>query len=181
MRAQSHLNLGHFLVERYMTALPRRYIKAFLLGCVQPDKNPTTYLKGSLRRQWLRGHNWGNAQKFMERISKRLENRSTLRLIDFYTMGKLIHYTTDAFTSAHNLHFNSKLTEHRLYEIKLQNHFLEYLSQNPAIWTDIDQPAMETIRKYHEEYLQRPISFQTDTRFAVNVCSMVVTRIMMQY
>ena len=181
MRTKSHQQLGHYLVNNYMNTLPKRYVHAFLLGCIEPDKNPATYLKGSLRRQWLRGHNWENAQIFMERISRRLEKRNVLRLIDYYTLGKLIHYTTDAFTSAHNSHFNSKLAEHKLYEAELQKHFLEYLSQKPAIWTDADRPAMETIQKYHAEYLHRSISIHTDTRFAIIVCSMVVARIMMQH
>lgn len=57
MRGKSHRCLGQYLVEHYMENIPGRYVKAFLVGCIEPDRNPVTYLKGSLRFQWLRGHN----------------------------------------------------------------------------------------------------------------------------
>lgn len=180
MRGKSHQYLGRYLAGKYMSTLPRRYVKAFLIGCIEPDRNPATYLKGSLRQQWLRGHNWGNAQNYMQRVSRRLENRSKLRLFDYYTMGKLIHYTTDAFTSAHNAYFSENLQDHRQYEEALQNHFINYLSQDPDIWTDAARPVMDTIRSYHREYAHRPVNIHTDTRFAIIVCSMVVTRIFAQ-
>lgn len=177
MRGKSHQYLGRYLAERYMTALPRRYVRAFLIGCVEPDRNPATYLKGSLRRQWLRGHNWGNAQRYMQRIAARLENRTQLHLLDYYTMGKLIHYTTDAFTSAHNERFGESLHDHRQYEVDLQNHFLRYISEQPDFWTDAEKPAIDTIRSYHRDYLRRPVNIHTDSRFAIIVSCMVVTRL----
>ena len=102
MRGKSHRCLGKYLVQHYMSDTPERYVKAFLLGCIEPDRNPATYLKGSIRCQWLRGHNYRNARRFMRAISARLERKETLKLFDYYTLGKLIHYTTDAFTYAHN-------------------------------------------------------------------------------
>ena len=102
MRGKSHRCLGKYLVQHYMSDTPERYVKAFLLGCIEPDRNPATYLKGSIRCQWLRGHNYRNARRFMRAISARLERKEKLGLFDYYTLGKLIHYTTDAFTYAHN-------------------------------------------------------------------------------
>ncbi len=177
MRGKSHISLGQYLADRYMTAMPKRHIQAFLLGCIEPDRNPVTYLKGSIRRQWLRGHNWGNSERYMTRLSLRLESRRRLNLLDCYSLGKLIHYTTDAFTSAHNEHFGIDLHKHRTYEEALQNHFLKYLSGCPEIRADARKPVMDTIRSYHREYLCRPVSIQTDTRFTIIVCSMVMTRI----
>lgn len=177
MRGKSHQQLGQYLAQRYMQHLPRRYVRAFLIGCIEPDRNPATYLKGSIRQQWLRGHNWGNAQNYMQRISKRLERKPRLGLLDYYTMGKLIHYTTDAFTSAHNAEFGPSLEDHRVYEVALQNHFLSYISKSPEFWTDAKHPVMDTIRSYHRDYIRRPVSIHTDTRFAIIVCSMVLTRI----
>ena len=177
MRGKSHKSLGIYLADKYMTAVPKRYIQAFLLGCIEPDRNPATYLKGSVRRQWLRGHNWGNSQRYITRLSRRLESRRRLNLLDYYSIGKLIHYTMDAFTSAHNEHFGVDLQKHRTYEEALQNHFLRYLDSCPEIWTDAKNPVMDTIHSYHREYLCRPVSIHTDTRFAIIVCSMVMTRL----
>ena len=98
MRGKSHRCLGQYLVEKYMPHAPKRYIRAFLIGCIEPDRNPVTYLKGSIRCQWLRGHNYENARRYMRRLSERLERKERLFLIDYYALGKLIHYTVDAFT-----------------------------------------------------------------------------------
>lgn len=177
MRGRSHRQLGQYLAQRYMSTLPRRYVRAFLIGCIEPDRNPATYLKGSLRQQWLRGHNWGNSQNYMQRIAKRLEQKKRLNLLDYYTMGKLIHYTTDAFTSAHNAEFGSGLEDHRVYEVALQNYFLNYINKAPEFWTNAERPVMDTIRAYHRDYIRRPVNIHTDTRFAIIVCSMVLTRL----
>lgn len=180
MRGESHKSLGRYLADQYMTTLPRRYIRAFLIGCIEPDRNPATYLKGSLRQQWLRGHNWNNSQRYIQRVSHRLERKKKMRLLDFYAMGRLIHYTTDAFTSAHNARFGTDLSDHCRYEADLQEHFLEYLSRKPEIWTNAEKPVIDTIRSYHCDYLSRPVNIHTDTHFAIIVCSMVVTRIFAQ-
>ena len=179
-KAKSHRRLGEYLAAYYLPDAPRRYIQAFLLGCTEPDKNPSTYLKGSIRSQWMRGHNWGNAQRYMTRIANRLEKRNKLLLADYYTMGKLIHYTTDAFTSAHNEEFGASLSDHRSYEADLQDHFLAYLSQNPQFWTDAENPVMDTIRSYPRDYIRRPTNIHTDSRFAIIVCCMVMARLFAQ-
>ena len=52
MRRKSHKLLGEYLAREYMTDIPKSYVCAFLIGCVEPDRNPATYLKGSLKFQW---------------------------------------------------------------------------------------------------------------------------------
>ena len=88
MRGKSHLIIAQYLLDHYMPDIPKRYQLAFLLGCIEPDRNPATYLKGSLRCQWLRGHNYKNAQRFMTTMAGRLEGRQRLHLYDYYTLGK---------------------------------------------------------------------------------------------
>ena len=151
MRGKSHMELGNYLVERFIPGLPFYFRSAFLMGCVQPDKNPATYLKGSLRYQWLRGHNYPNARRFMGRLARRLEKKAALGLWDYYSLGKLVHYTADAFTAAHNDFYLSSLRDHRQYEILLQDYFLKYL--NHRFLPDIRSPRtiMEGITSYHRE------------------------------
>ena len=72
MRGKSHLIIAQYLLDHYMPDIPKRYQLAFRLGCIEPDRNPATYLKGSLRCQWLRGHNYKNAQRFMTTMAGRL-------------------------------------------------------------------------------------------------------------
>ncbi len=174
MRGESHRRLGRYLAAHYMDGVPRAYIRAFLLGCIEPDRNPATYLKGSIRYQWLRGHNYLNALHFMRHISRRLEAREQLRLLDYYTLGKLIHYTTDAFTYAHNAAFPKNISEHREYEAALQEHFLDFLQGNPQVQPRNACSIMDAIYRYHREYSTQPRNVDTDARYALTACCCVL-------
>ena len=106
-------------------------------------------------------------EKFMHRISLRLEKRSQLNPLDCYTFGKLIHYTADAFTYVHNDTFAGGFSCHRAYEKNLQKCFLSYLSRNPKPEVCPSLSIMETIRQYHREYCSRPQSIWNDSTFAL--------------
>lgn len=174
MRGKSHRLLGKYLVEHYMQDVPERCQKAFLFGCIEPDRNPATYLKGSIHYQWLRGHNYCNAQQFMRHIAWRLERKQKLNLFDYYTLGKLIHYTTDAFTYAHNDTFPTDLSEHRDYEAALQEHFLRYIGSNPTVTPPSARSIMEAIYRYHREYCTLPANIHTDAKYALRACCCVL-------
>lgn len=175
MRGKSHICLGKYLIEHYMVEISSFQQKLFLFGCIQPDRNPLTYLKGSFRFQLLRGHNYSNARQFMQRISRRLERRNRLKMYDYYTLGKLIHYTADAFTSAHNESFPENLFDHKAYEVKLQTYFLSYLEQDPQVHTCHANSVMEVIGKYHREYTEHHLSMHRDCAFALQACCCVLT------
>lgn len=136
--------------------------------------NPATYLKGSLRCKWLRGHNYGNASHYMARLSRRLERRRKLRLWDYYSLGKLVHYTVDAFTSAHNDHFPAALQAHREYENRLQTYFLSYLKRPSLPKLPAYGNIMEAIRIHHDEYILEPADIRRDSRYCVLVTSLIV-------
>ncbi len=180
MRGKSHRCLGQYLTEHYMQNVSRPCVRAFLIGCVEPDRNPITYLKGSLRFQWLRGHNYRNARRFMRRISQRLEGKRKLNLFDFYTLGKLIHYTTDAFTYAHNDTFSTNLVDHRVYEVELQNHFLRFMEADPQVNPRVARTIMDAVYSYHREYERQEANIHTDARFALNACCSVVSLLLPQ-
>ena len=174
MRGKSHRCLGQYLAEHYLKDTPKSCVTAFLIGCVEPDRNPVTYLKGSLRCQWLRGHNYRNARRFMRQISWRLEKKEKLSLYDYYTLGKLIHYTTDAFTYAHNDMFSTKLGDHREYEAALQEHFLHYIQEDPQVDPHTARSIMDAIYSYHREYESLEADIHTDARFALAACCCVL-------
>ena len=170
--------LGKHLVSIYFTQTPRRYTLAFLTGCIQPDRNPATYLKGSIHHRLLHGHNWTNSQKYMQKICHRLERRKKLRLLDFYTLGKLIHYVTDAFTFTHNEWFDLDILTHRYYEADLEDLFLKSLDNSPAPTLKNHTNLMAVIRSCHAEYRSFPISMSNDCRYSILVSSMVVAMLL---
>lgn len=174
MRGQSHRALGRYLARHYLNGADRSCVAAFSIGCIQPDRNLVTYLKGSFRHQWLRGHNYRNARRFMKRISRRLERRNRLSLYDYYTLGKLIHYTADAFTYAHNDCFPTQLSDHMEYEARLQDHFLSFLAEDPQVDTSMAGDIMNAISAFHREYEQTEYSIHNDARFALTACCCVL-------
>ncbi len=174
MRGKSHRCLGRYLVEHYLPDIPKLYSAAFQLGCIEPDRNPVTYLKGSLRCQWLRGHNYRNARRFMRAISWRLERKDRLNVFDYYTLGKLIHYTADAFTYAHNTDFPTQLSDHREYEVALQHHFLDFMQQDPQVDPMVAKNIMSAICSYHRDYEQTESNIHNDCKFALAACCCVL-------
>lgn len=173
MRGKSHCQLGSFLAATYFPHIPAVYRRAFLLGCIEPDRNFATYFKGSIRAQWLRGHNFENAKRYMARIARRLENKPRWNALDYYTAGKLIHYTTDAFTYAHNSSFPVSLQEHKKYEDALQVYFLRFLQGRGTPEKLPARSVMDTISKHHEDYLARTPDIDRDSRYAFSVCCCV--------
>lgn len=170
MRGESHRRLGKHLAEIYMHEVPDRYIRAFLLGCIEPDRNPATYLKGSFRCQWLRGHNYPNTKRFLQRIARRLETKKEWKLLDFYTLGKLIHYIADSFTYAHNERFSGDLAQHRSYEMDLQEYFLPFLESRPIPESQTGHAIMDTLAALHRKYLVQEPGVKNDARFVWNAC-----------
>lgn len=175
MRSKSHHQMGRYLASTYLSHISQINIHFFLIGCTEPDRNPLTYFKGSFRHQWLRGHNYRNARRYMHRISCRLERKETWNLWDYYTLGKLVHYTADAFTYAHNDRFPSQLRDHREYEEQLQEHFLQYLKEDPEIDLKMAASVMEAVHSYHQEYMKHSVGIQTDSHFALAACCCIVS------
>ncbi|MGN0998075.1 MAG: zinc dependent phospholipase C family protein [Faecousia sp.] len=180
MHAQSHYQLGQFLIRNYLRDTPRRYHFAFLTGCLEPDRNPITYLKGSIRCQWFRGHHWPNSHRYMQRIARRLERKAKLRLLDYYTLGKLIHYTADAFTFAHNEGFPSGLKQHRTYERILNTHFLRHLQQGICRLPGSAYCVMDLIHTQHRLYSSQPGNIQRDCDYAISVCAKILEQLVFQ-
>lgn len=174
MKGKSHRLLAAYMAEVYLSGQPKSCVRAFQMGCIQPDRNPTTYLKGSMRQQWLRGHNWGNAQRYIQRLCRRLERKQRLRLWDCYYLGKLVHYTADAFTYPHNSEFPDDLKQHNAYEEALQAYFLAHFRELTRSIAFPAGTAMDTIQVYHRDYLARPFHIHTDSRFAVSVCCCIL-------
>ena len=70
--------------------------------------------------------------------------------------------------------FPTALSDHREYEAALQDHFLEYMKQDPKVNPKIAGSVMEAIYSYHQEYEAQAANIYTDTRFALNACCCVL-------
>lgn len=176
MTTKSHFYLGMYFIRQNICQGSISERASFLLGCVEPDMNPLTYLKGSLHGIWLRGHNYPNRMPYIEKMLRNMqEEEGTESLIFHYRLGKLVHYLTDAFTYPHNPAFEGTLKEHMYYEDMLEQHFLQELktcTPNPHIWPK--SRLYQKIVKNHEKYMQEKPDMAVDIRFVMETVPAIV-------
>ena len=55
MRSEDHLALGLYLLSRENSPQLRRHCIAFLFGCIEPDYNQFSYLRGIVHHRKFRG------------------------------------------------------------------------------------------------------------------------------
>ena len=116
MKTIDHEELSRYLMEKFDYPVKKRLKYAFILGSIEPDYNPVTYLRGSVKVEKFRGHNFENAHVCIEKLIDKIETKSMTEVKRCYLLGKLIHYIADAFTFPHNNTFKVGLIENCLYE-----------------------------------------------------------------
>ena len=171
MHSQTHRDLGILLIKRLLPGLPKRYRSAFLLGCVEPDKNPITYLRGSVRHRWLSGHTFRAAHRRMFRWTGSLEAKSRWRITDWYTLGKLVHYTADSFTYAHSDSFPGQLAAHRAYERRRHSHFAGIVS----LTSSSTSRPIPFLTQLHWDYIHKAPCVQTDRDYILTACTALLS------
>lgn len=174
MLTKDHALLGRWLLERCGAAPDPLCRKLFLLGCVEPDWNPLTYLRGSLRHQFLHGHNAENAAKHLARLTQRLTRSGVQTPLQWFRFGTAIHYLADRLTFAHNPCFHGTLREHELYETLLHGVFLEHLSA--------PEPVDRSPEPFgHAQYLREQRSYQTDCRYILGATLALCRQLSVQW
>ena len=155
MQKRSHLLLAQSLLRREQGFPARRYELAFLFGSFQPDCNPFSYLKGSLRNKLFGGHTYGNSRRYICRRIRRLQSRRRWNLWNYYALGQLTHYVADAFTWPHNPHFPGVGWEHHVYETELRLALHSRLSADEPRrpLPDVAATLPDELETLHEQYL----------------------------
>lgn len=176
MKLESHRILGIYLAKTYLPPLSKGHMRAFLLGCTLPDRNPATYLKGSARAKWLRGHNWSNAHPYIHRLCIRLDSHQKPGIRDYYALGKLIHYTADAFTLPHNDGFPPAIRLHRSYEEKLHRKWEAYLALAPLLCRFPGGTMPQIVFQAHSRYEADIPGHDTDLRYTLDTCKALLCR-----
>lgn len=160
MRTKDHSLLGKYLLEKRDANPDLISRNFFLLGCVEPDINLITYTRGSLKYQFLHGHNAENAKKHLINLTEKLTVSGINTPFQWFRFGAALHYLADSFTFSHNRCFLGKLNEHRLYENMLHCVFVDYLHSYNAENCSYDKFS-------HIEYLNEQRSYLTDCRYIV--------------
>ena len=98
MRSEDHLALGLHLLSRENSPQLRRHCIAFLIGCIEPDYNQFSYLRGIVHHRKFRGHNAEDSFTFLTRCRKHFALHEASSAWDFFKLGTMLHYAADAFT-----------------------------------------------------------------------------------
>lgn len=175
MTTKSHYHLGLSFINQGIVPGGPKQRAAFLFGCIEPDLNPATYLKGSVSGEKLRGHNFPNRMPYIEKMILKISGMEPDHLLFYYRLGKLSHYLADAFTYPHNPTFAGTLKEHVCYE-RLQEPLLmrelETCDLKARIWQEGD--LFREVSKKHSKYMAENAGAMTDIRFVLEIVPAVV-------
>lgn len=168
MQASSHIELACRLLQYFPAASPIEQA-AFLFGSVEPDMNCLTYFKGLAHGTGLHGHNYAQVLPRIRRLSRLLGGAGRRGVQMYYRLGKLIHYTADAFTFPHNAGFHSSLQAHIRYEAQLAERMrqaLEHIGHAPVSPVrHVDFPGL--IRWRHHLYESAKQGLENDVFFII--------------
>lgn len=164
MQKRSHKLLAEALLRNRRGFDARRYEWAFLFGSFQPDCNPFTFLRGSLRARTLGGYSFSNSQHYIDTRIRKLQRCPVWNTRHYYTLGKLTHYLADAFTYPHNETFPDTLMDHHRYESDLRVSLAEYLSAHPLSPQVRCHDLPAVIERLHRDYTQSESCVPNDIR-----------------
>ena len=174
MQKRSHKLLAQTLLDRRDGFRKKRYELAFLFGSFQPDCNPLSYLKGSLRAQKFMGHNFSNSHPYIERHIAGLQRSTHWTMWQYYTLGKLTHYLADAFTYPHNENYPESLLDHRRYEDELRQYLAEYLSQRTLRREQVRQDLAAAIDELHQQYMDTVADMRRDVQYILRATELLM-------
>ena len=165
MQKRTHTLLARALLRSETGFSARRFELAFLFGSFEPDVNPFSYLKGSLRHNKLKGHNYTNSRAYINAKIVKLQRRRQWTIWHYYTLGKLTHYLADAFTFPHNENYPDSLIAHRAYEDHLRVYLAEYLRGRPLRLEQVRRDLPLVIDELHRRYMETQADVGQDARY----------------
>ncbi len=182
MRKRDHRHLAVYLMSSVKQDIPRRYRWALIYGNYEPDINYFTYMHGFTKKEKekFHGHNFENVLPVLQRLLHKLARKSVaVTLLDYYRLGKCMHYAADIFTYPHNPEFVGSVREHCEYEEELHEHLTDYFEENDALSTmafvpepsDMEAEIMQMHRNYVDDLAEYGI--EMDSSYILSVSLML--------
>ena len=171
MKTRDHLVLGRYLIDNCAVPQLIYHRKAFLLGCIEPDYNIFSYLRGMRRYKKFHGHNAENSFMFLLHCADDFDETALHSSWDYFRLGAMIHYIADAFTAPHNGFWTGSLLEHSVYESALHSNFKAMLE---AVC-----PEQIPYREYaplHRAYCAQTHNVESDFRYILTACVSVMRK-----
>lgn len=177
MKTCDHSLLGKYILKHTQNTGILYHKNAFLIGCVEPDYNYITYLRGSLSHKNLLGHHTTNSSVHIGKIISRLMTNGIYSTYDCFVLGTLIHYISDSFTYPHTPQFNKPFSQHGKCENRLHRHFAKAV-ENDIIFSDRDyENPLSMWNDCQKKYLSLVPSVSKDIKYILSVCLCTVNLI----
>ena len=179
MRTADHMNLSRYIMDHMDAGASKLQKAAFIFGSIEPDINMLTYFRGSIHgEEKLRGHNYENVMKYMEKLTKKLEKGGMGTVRQSFLLGKLVHYVADSFTYPHNSIFPGNLREHCQYETELHDYVNQMISSDNVNLDSIDDgiDIVEYLEEIHYRYVSEALGCENDYRHITHAISVVTER-----
>ena len=174
MQKRTHTLLARTLLRGETGFSARRFELAFLFGSFQPDVNPLSYLKGSLRHNKLKGHNYANSRAYINARILKLQRRRRWTMWQYYTLGKLTHYLADAYTYPHNEDYPDSMMDHHNYETGLRQFMRGYLSNRHICRQQARRDLIAALEELHEQYMSTRASMIRDANYILKATGLLM-------
>ena len=169
MKKKDHLMLASFILALADSSALTVHRAAFTAGCIEPDLNVFSYLRGSRKEKKFHGHNAGNCRAHLKKLLEKIERRGLTSGYDCFLLGVAVHYIADSFTAVHNTDIlDVDVKTHLEYENRLHEELMRALSK-PFIF---EQNTMNTSLK--DYVTDNHHAYSASAPSAVNDCSYIV-------
>ncbi len=176
MRKKSHVLLSVYLINSLDSNMLQIHRKAFIMGSILPDCKPSFVTTKH------------NVEETFDKLCIFINNLANYSVSSkkFSTsycrkLGEVAHYVADYFTFPHNKVFNGTIKEHCLYEKKLKvalNEYINsdeiYINKNIISGFKTAGELCDYIIDLHSDYLKCNNSVESDCRYIVTLCHIVV-------
>ena len=172
MKTETHLKYAYYLKEKYLSFCSSYDKGALVWGCVEPDVNLFSYLKG-FRIKPFYGHNRENTTRYISKTVLKSENGQ----IGCFGLGRLVHYVCDAFTLPHNQLFICNMKEHNQYEKRLHYILTDmYSDDRPIKYRNISSGGLNhELSVLCDRYYRSVHSEVNDAEFIISAVNSVMT------
>ena len=174
MQKRTHTLLARTLLRSETRFPARRFEWAFLFGSFEPDVNPFSYLKGSLRYNKLKGHNYTNSRAYINAKILKLQRRQHWNIWNYYTLGKLTHYLADAYTYPHNENYPDSMLSHHCYETDLRLFMRGYLAHRHIQRQQARRDLVAALDELHQQYMDTRASMLRDASYIVKATGLLM-------
>lgn len=180
MRKKSHVSLSIYLINNLDSTLLEDHKKAFIVGSILPDCKPSfVTTKHNMEETF------DMVQAFISKLTEDSADYKRISTAYCRKLGEVTHYLADYFTFPHNTVFKGNIRAHCMYEKELKFALRAYIQSGEVYVNKRIAGSFETadelcefVRDLHTQYLKSKKTVESDCRYIVALCHIVVAGIL---